>query len=100
MTRKCFAVKQWIEMTCLGRKSKTVFLQRQCEHIHDCYSLRYTGLPPLGWHGMKKVLGDLVTTHLSFLPQAESLKATAEGEGHFSITPLASELAVHHSYLP
>lgn len=49
---------------------------------------------------MKKVLGDLVTTHLSFLPQPESLKATAEGEGHFSITPLASVLAVHHSYLP
>ena len=49
---------------------------------------------------MKKVLGDLVTTHLSFLPQPESLKATAEGKGHSSITPLASVLAAHHSYLP
>ena len=59
---------------CLGRKSKTVLLQKQCEHIHDCYSLRPAGLPPLGWHGMKKVLGYIVTTHLTFCPNQRASK--------------------------
>ena len=98
MTSKCFAVKQWLEMThVLAGKVKLSSYRGSVSTYMT--AIAWDPLDYLPWAGMKKVLGDLVTTHLSFLPQPESLKATAEGKGHSRITPLASVLAAHHSYL-